>query len=101
VTAYSLYWQLTSVTGGSLLHPQPEDEPCYNDKKTHLTVCNKEPECVLNKFHIYSYYMQSLVGDFNAKVDMEDIFNHEFGICLFEISNDKGVSAINFATYKS
>jgi hypothetical protein len=31
-TAYSIYLQLPSKTGGSLLHPQPEDAPCRGDK---------------------------------------------------------------------
>jgi hypothetical protein len=28
--------QLTSISGGRLLHPQPEDAPCHGDKG-HLT----------------------------------------------------------------
>jgi hypothetical protein len=31
-TAYTLYSQLLSVSGDYLLHPQPEDAPCYGDK---------------------------------------------------------------------
>jgi hypothetical protein len=32
VTAYSVYSQLPSKTGGHLLHPQHEDAPCRGDK---------------------------------------------------------------------
>jgi hypothetical protein len=28
---YSMYSQLSSMPGGRLLHPQPEDAPCYGD----------------------------------------------------------------------
>jgi hypothetical protein len=31
-TAYSIYLQLPSISGGRLLHPQPEDAPCRGDK---------------------------------------------------------------------
>jgi hypothetical protein len=31
-TAYSIYSQLPSITGGRLLYPQPEDVPCRGDK---------------------------------------------------------------------
>jgi hypothetical protein len=31
-TAYSIYLQLPSISGGRLLHPQPEDVPCRGDK---------------------------------------------------------------------
>jgi hypothetical protein len=31
-TAYSIYSQLPSVSGGRFLHPQPEDAPCRGDK---------------------------------------------------------------------
>jgi hypothetical protein len=31
-TAYSVYSQLPSISGGHLLHPQPEDTPCRGDK---------------------------------------------------------------------
>jgi hypothetical protein len=32
VTAYSIYSQLPSISGGLLLHPQPEDIHCHGDK---------------------------------------------------------------------
>jgi hypothetical protein len=31
-TVYSIYSQLPSISGGCLLHPQPEDVPCRGDK---------------------------------------------------------------------
>jgi hypothetical protein len=31
-TAYSLYSQLPSISGGRLLHLQPEDATCHGDK---------------------------------------------------------------------
>jgi hypothetical protein len=31
-TAYSVYSQLPSISGGRLLHSQPEDVPCRGDK---------------------------------------------------------------------
>jgi hypothetical protein len=31
-TAYSIYSQLPSISGGQLVHPQPEDAPCRDDK---------------------------------------------------------------------
>jgi len=30
--AHSIYPQLTSMSGGCLLHPQPEDAPCHGDR---------------------------------------------------------------------
>jgi hypothetical protein len=32
VTAYSIYLQIPSISGGRLLHPQPEDAPCHSGK---------------------------------------------------------------------
>jgi hypothetical protein len=48
--------------------------------------------------------MKILVGDFNAKVHIRwrDIFKLPIGNESFhEISNDNGVRAVNFATYKN
>jgi len=43
-----------------------------------------------------------LLGDFNAKVGREDIFQLTIGNeSLHEISNDNGVWVVNFATSKS
>jgi hypothetical protein len=48
------------------------------------------------------YDMKILLGDFNAKVGRENIFKPTIGNeSLHEISNDSGVRAVNFATYKS
>jgi hypothetical protein len=46
--------------------------------------------------------MKILLGDFNAKVDREDIFKPKIGNeSLHEISNDNGVRVVNFATSKN
>jgi hypothetical protein len=43
--------------------------------------------------------MRILLGDFNAKVGREDIFNPEIqNETIHEISNDDGVKVVNFAT---
>jgi hypothetical protein len=43
-----------------------------------------------------------LLGDFNAKVGREDIFKPTTGNgSLHEISNDNGVTGVNFATSKN
>jgi hypothetical protein len=45
--------------------------------------------------------MKILLGDFNAKVDREDIFKLTIGNeSSHEISNDNGVRVVNFATSK-
>jgi exonuclease III len=59
----------------------------------------EELEQVLDKFP--KYHMKILLGDFNAKVDREDIFKPTIGNeGLREISNDNGVRVDNFATPK-
>jgi hypothetical protein len=46
--------------------------------------------------------MKILLGDFNAKVDRENIFKPTIGkASLHEISNDNGVRVVNFAISKS
>jgi hypothetical protein len=46
--------------------------------------------------------MRILLGDFNATVGREDIFNPTIGNeCLHEICNEIGIRVVNFATYKS
>jgi hypothetical protein len=48
------------------------------------------------------YDMKNLLGDFNAKVDREDIFKSTIGNeSSHEISNDNGVRVVNFATSKN
>jgi hypothetical protein len=57
-------------------------------------------EHVFDKFP--KYHMKILLGDFNAKVDREDIFKLTIGNeSLHEISNDNGIRAVNFATSKN
>jgi hypothetical protein len=57
----------------------------------------KELEHVFDKFH--KYHMKILLGDFNAKVGREDIFEPTIGNeNLHEISNYNGVRFVNFAT---
>jgi hypothetical protein len=57
-------------------------------------------ESVFDKFP--KYHMKSLLGDFNAKADREDIFKPTIGNRrLHEISNDNGVRLVNFATSKT
>jgi hypothetical protein len=62
------------------------------------TFC-KELERVFDKFP--KYRMKILLGDFNAKVGRKDIFKATIGNDLHEISNDKGVRVLNFATSKN
>jgi exonuclease III len=48
------------------------------------------------------YDMKILLGDFNAKVDREDIFEPTIGNeSSHEISNDNAVRVVNFATSKN
>jgi hypothetical protein len=57
-----------------------------NDVKDRFYV---ELECVFDKFP--RYHMNILLGDFNAKVGMEDIFKQTIGNeSLYEISNTNG-----------
>jgi hypothetical protein len=47
------------------------------------------------------YDIKIILGDFNAKVGREDTFKPTIGNKgLHEISNDNGVTLVNFATYK-
>jgi hypothetical protein len=60
----------------------------------------KELKCVLDKFT--KYHTRILLGDFNAKVGREDILKPTTGNeNLHNISNDKGVKVVNFATSKN
>jgi hypothetical protein len=48
------------------------------------------------------YDMKIILADFNAKVGREDIFKPTIGNeILHEISNDNGVTVVNFATSKN
>jgi hypothetical protein len=60
----------------------------------------EELECMFD--NVPKYYMKILLGDFNAKVGKEDIFKPTIeNESLQEISNDKGVRVVNFATSKN
>jgi hypothetical protein len=57
-------------------------------------------ERVFNKFP--KYHMKILLGDFNAKVGLEDIFKPTiWKESLHKISNDNGVRVVNFVTSKN
>jgi hypothetical protein len=59
-----------------------------------------ELERVFDKFP--KYHMKILLGDFSAKVGREVIFKPTIGNeSLYEISNDNGIRAVNFATSKN
>jgi exonuclease III len=61
---------------------------------------NEELERIFDKFP--KYHMKILLGDFNVKVGNEDISTPRIGNeNLYEISNDNGVRAVNFATSKN
>jgi hypothetical protein len=52
-------------------------------------------------FCLPKYHMKILLGDFNAKVGREDIFNPTIGNeSLHQDSNDNGVRLVNYATSK-
>jgi exonuclease III len=56
----------------------------------------EELEHVFDKYP--KYHIKLLLGDFNAKLGMEDIFKPTIGNeSLHEISNDNGVRVVNFA----
>ena len=51
--------------------------------------------------HFPKYHMKILLGDFNAKVERENIFKLTIGQeSLHHDSNDNGVRLVNFATSK-
>jgi exonuclease III len=60
----------------------------------------QELERLFDKFP--KYHMKVLLGDFNAKVDMEDIFKPIIGSeRLHEISNENGIRLVNFGASKN
>jgi hypothetical protein len=70
------------------------------DKTDEVKDSFEELELVVGKFP--KYHMKLLLRDFNAKVSREDIFKPTIGnASLHEISNDNGVSLVNFATSKN
>ena len=59
----------------------------------------KELEHVLYQFP--KYHLKIPLGDFNAKVGRENIFNPTIvNECLLQVSNDNGVRVVNFAYQK-
>jgi len=53
-------------------------------------------------YHFPTYHMKILLGDFNAKVERENIFKPTIGIeSLHQLSNDNGMRILNFATSKN
>jgi hypothetical protein len=76
------------------IHAPPEDKT--DDVKDNFY---KELKRIFDKFP--KYHMKILLGDFNAKVGREEIFKLTiWNESLHEISNDKGVRLVNFATSK-
>jgi exonuclease III len=60
----------------------------------------EELEHVYNKFS--NYHSKILLGDFNAKVDNENVFKPKIGNeSLHEFSNDNGVRVVYFVTSKN
>ena len=52
--------------------------------------------------HFPKYYIKILLGDFNAKLDRENIFKPIIGQeSLHQDSNDNGVRSVNFAISKN
>ena len=53
-------------------------------------------------YHFPKYHMKILLGDFNAKVERENIFKPTISNeSLNQDSNDNGVRIVNFATSKN
>jgi hypothetical protein len=77
------------------VHAPTEDK--IDDMKNRFC---EELECVFNKFH--KYYMKILLGDFIAKIGMEDIFKQTAeNKSLHESCSSNGVRAVNFVTSKN
>jgi hypothetical protein len=77
------------------VHAPTEDK--INDVKDSFS---NKLETVFDKF--MKYNMKILLGNFNAKLGLEDVFKPTNGNeSLHEISNDNGVSVINFSTSKN
>jgi hypothetical protein len=58
----------------------------------------KELECAFNKFP--KYHTKILLGDFNAKVDREDIFKPTiWNESLHKISIDNGVRVTSYCSF--
>jgi hypothetical protein len=48
--AYGTYSQLSSISGVCLLHPQPEDAPCHDDRDPLNTVGNRNVKMTWTEF---------------------------------------------------
>jgi exonuclease III len=73
--------------------PTPTEDKTDDEKNSFY----EELERVFDKFH--KYKTKILLGDFNAKIGKEDIFNPTIGNeMIHEISNDYGDGLVNFAT---
>jgi hypothetical protein len=60
----------------------------------------EELGCVFNQFPRYD--MKILMVDLNAKISRGDIFKPAIqNESLYKISNDNGITEVNFATYKN
>jgi hypothetical protein len=60
----------------------------------------EELEQVFDQFP--RYHMKNLLGDFNAKVETEDIFKPIIvSESIHEASNDNGIRVVNFATSRN
>jgi exonuclease III len=69
------------------------------EDKTDGVKDSEELERIFDKFP--KYHMKILLGDLNAKIGKEDIFKPTIGYeNSHEISNDNGVTVVNFATSK-
>jgi exonuclease III len=79
-----------------VLNSPPTEDKIYDVKDSLY----EELEHVFDKFS--KYHMYILLGDFNAKVDEEDIFKPTIGNeSLYKICNNNEAGVVNFATYKS
>jgi exonuclease III len=77
------------------VHVQSEDE----SDDMNVSFC-EELESVFDQF--LKYHMKILLGDFNAKIEREDIFKQTIGNkSLHEISYDIGVRVLKCATLKN
>ena len=71
---------------------------CIFSMEEETTIINWEQDFD----HFPKYDVESLLGDFNAKVGRENIFKSTIGNeSLHQNSNDSGVRKVNFATSKN
>jgi hypothetical protein len=62
-TAYSIYSQLPSISGG--LHPQPEDTPCYGDRDplnmVYFNASSHHLAADTEEYHVKSQAVQTMI----------------------------------------